>query len=209
MKLADRPVGAFVELLGSGVPAPGGGSAAALQGALGAALAHMVSALTVGKKKYEAHWPVLEEILAAMQPINSELLSLIDRDTEAYNMVGAALALPKETEAEKAARKDALQAALRACTQTPFETMCACLAALELAEKALGRYNVNAASDLGMAALSLKAAVQGAWLNVQINLGGIEDRALAEDYRAKAQAVLDKSLPIADKIYQSVLVELL
>ena len=106
---------------------------------------------------------------------------------------------------KKAARKAAMQEALKGCTKTPFEMMELACQALELTRSVVGKLNASAASDLGCAALSLKAAIQGAWLNVLINIGGIQDQAFADEYRQKGQALLDKALPLADAIYQEVL----
>src|SRR5699024_11723717 len=91
------------------------------------------------------------------------------------------------------------------CTKTPFEMMELSCEALELTRSVVGKLNASAASDLGCAALSLKAAIQGAWLNVLINIGGIQDQAFAEEYRKNGQALLERALPLADAIYQEVL----
>ncbi|MCL2368147.1 MAG: cyclodeaminase/cyclohydrolase family protein [Oscillospiraceae bacterium] len=208
MKLTQMTVSAFAELLGSDAPAPGGGSASALAGSLGAALTTMVAALTVGKEKYQEHDALMQEIIAAGGRLRLQLTDVIDRDTEAFNSVTAVFSMPKETDEEKAARKAAMQAALKACTLTPYEMMECSLRALELTEKALGRSNTNAASDLGVAALMLKAAVQGAWLNILINIGGIRDEDFVTQYRGGGEAILAKALPLADKIYETVLGEL-
>jgi len=208
MKLTEMTIPAFAELLGSDAPAPGGGSAAALSGALGVALTTMVAALTVGKEKYQEHEALMQEILAEGEALRLQLVDVIDRDTEAFNGVSAVFAMPRDTDAEKEARKAAMQAALKACTLTPYEMMECSLAALDLTERALGRSNTNAVSDLGVAALALKAAIQGAWLNILINIGGIRDEAFAAEYRTKGEAILAKTLPLADRIYETVLSEL-
>ncbi|MEG2204819.1 MAG: cyclodeaminase/cyclohydrolase family protein, partial [Oscillospiraceae bacterium] len=132
-------------------------------------------------------------------------LDVIDRDTEAFNAVSAVFSMPKETDAEKAARKDAMQAALKGCTKTPYEMMELACEALELTRTVVGHSNASAASDLGCAALSLKAAIQGAWLNILINIGGIQDQEFAEQYRKNGEALLARALPLADAIYQEIL----
>lgn len=208
MKLIARTVENFSEILASEAPAPGGGSTAALEGALGAALIHMVGALTVGKAKYAEHKDLMTGLLEESEKIRLRFLDVIDRDTEAFNAVTAVFEMPKGTDEEKAARKAAMQEALKACTKTPFEMMSLALEALELARTAAGKTNTGAASDFGVAALSLKAAVQGAWLNILINVSGLDDRQFAEKYRGEGQAVLDKALPLADELYQSVLASL-
>ncbi len=205
MHLASLQVTQFADLLGSDAPAPGGGSAAALEGALGAALTAMVCALTVGKKKYADAQELAEEAQAKASDLKRRFLDVMDRDTEAFNAVSAVFAMPKSTPEEKAARSSAMQKALKGCTETPFEMMELALESLELTASLLGRTNASAASDLGVSALSLKAAIQGAWLNVRINIASLKDRDLAEDYRRRGEALLEKALPLADHIYDTVL----
>jgi len=208
MMLRDTAISDFCELLSSGTPAPGGGSTAALEGALGAALIGMVATLTVGRKKYAEHEPLMIECMHQAEELQLQLLDIIDRDTEAYNSVTAVFSMPKESDDDKAARNVAMHSALIACTLTPFEMMQCALEALELIDNMLGRFNENAVSDLGVAALSLKAATQGAWLNVLINLGGIKDEAFVAECRRKCEAILQKALPLADRIYCGILQDL-
>lgn len=205
MKLADQTVTSFVDLMASDAPAPGGGSAAALEGALGTALTAMVCALTQGKKKYAEYAELTAEVGGKAQTLKAQYVDVIDRDTEAFNAVSAVFAMPKDTDEEKAARSAAMQEALKGCTKTPFEMMELAAKALELTDSVVGRSNSSAASDLGCAALSLKAAIQGAWLNVLINIGGLKDQVFAGQYRAEGEALLKKALPLADSIYEKVL----
>ncbi len=205
MKLIERTVADFSAVLASDAPAPGGGSTAALEGALGAALIHMVGALTSGKAKYAEHQGLMTSLLAESERLRLAFVEIIDRDTESFNAVTAVFAMPKSTDAEKAARKTAMEDALKLCTQTPLEMMRLSLAALELAASAAGKTNASAASDFGVAALSLKAAVQGAWLNILINISGLADQAFAAKRRAEGEAILQKALPLADQLYQGVL----
>jgi formiminotetrahydrofolate cyclodeaminase len=208
MKLTELTIPAFTARLASDAPAPGGGSAAALAGALGAALTAMVAALTVGREKYAEHEPLMREIMEEATRLRLQLTDVIERDAEAFHGVTAVFAMPKDTQEERAVRQAAMQAALRACTLTPYEMMECALAVLELTERALGRFNTNAASDLGVAALCLRAAVQGAWLNILINIGGIRDEEFVRTYRAGGEAILARALPLADQIYETVLGEL-
>ena len=204
MKLAELKTSEFVDLLASDAPAPGGGSAAALEGALGAALTAMVCGLTVGKKKYAEFQELAEEAQKKATDLKARFVDVMDRDTEAFNVVSAAFGMPKATDEEKAARSAAIQEGLKGCTKTPFEMMELAAETLELTASVLGKSNDSAASDLGVSALSLRAAIQGAWLNVLINIGSLKDQALAEDYRAKGEALLAKALPLADEIYSTV-----
>ena len=204
MKLAELKTSEFVDLLASDAPAPGGGSAAALEGALGAALTAMVCGLTVGKKKYAEFQELAESAQAKATDLKARFVDVMDRDTEAFNVVSAAFGMPKATDEEKAARSAAIQEGLKGCTKTPFEMMELAVETLELTASILGKSNDSAASDLGVSALSLRAAIQGAWLNVLINIGSLKDTALAEDYRKKGEALLAKALPLADQIYDTV-----
>ena len=204
MKLAELKTTEFVDLLASDAPAPGGGSAAALEGALGAALTAMVCSLTVGKKKYADYQELAEETQKKANDLKARFVDVMDRDTEAFNVVSAAFGMPKATDEEKAARSAAIQEGLKGCTKTPFEMMELAAEALELTASVLGKSNDSAASDLGVSALSLRAAIQGAWLNVLINIGSLKDKELAEDYRVKGEALLARALPLADQIYNTV-----
>ena len=136
--------------------------------------------------------------------LKARFVDVMDRDTEAFNVVSAAFGMPKATDEEKAARSAAIQKGLEGCTKTPFEMMELAVEALELTAGLLGKSNDAAASDLGVSALSLRAAIQGAWLNVLINIGSLKNKELAEDYRAKGEALLAKALPLADEIYEAV-----
>ena len=208
MKLADMQVTQFCDVLASDAPAPGGGSTAALEGALGAALTAMVCGLTTVGKSREKYAEYQEFVLASQKKaldLKARFMDVMDRDTEAFNVVSAAFGLPKATDEEKAARSAAIQKGLEGCTRTPFEMMELAAETLELTAELLGKTNDSAASDLGVSALSMRAAIQGAWLNVLINIGSLKNKELAEDYRKKGEALLAKALPLADQIYQNVL----
>lgn len=208
MKLADMQVTQFCDVLASDAPAPGGGSTAALEGALGAALTAMVCGLTTVGKSREKYAEYQEFVLASQKKVldlKARFMDVMDRDTEAFNVVSAAFGMPKATDEEKAARSAAIQKGLEGCTRTPFEMMELAAETLELTAELLGKTNDSAASDLGVSALSMRAAIQGAWLNVLINIGSLKNKELAEDYRKKGEALLAKALPLADQIYQNVL----
>ena len=202
MKLIDLTLSAYLDMLSSDEPAPGGGSASALMGAQGAGLASMVCALTVGKKKYLEHEELCRKVQQKTLALKNRMVELIDRDTQAFNEVTAVFSMPRETEEEKAARKEAMQAALKTCTVTPYEIMETALEALHEVDAIVGKSNQSAASDLGVAALNLKGSLQGAWLNVCINLAGITDQVFADDYRAKGEKLLAEGMPLADSIYE-------
>ncbi|MDV5976198.1 UNVERIFIED_CONTAM: cyclodeaminase/cyclohydrolase family protein [Streptococcus canis] len=205
MSLVDLSLADFAKVLGSDAPAPGGGSAAALSGANGISLTKMVCELTLGKKKYADYQDIIEDVRANSTALQTSLLAAIDKDTEAFNLVSAVFDMPKETDEDKAARQTAMQKALKTAAHSPFEMMTLMVEALETTATAVGKSNTNAASDLGVAALNLKAGLQGAWLNVLINLSGIKDEAFITDYRQKGQALLDKGCLLADDIYTKIL----
>lgn len=205
MKLVDLSLTAFAQVLGSDAPAPGGGSAAALSAANGISLTKMVCELTLGKKKYAEFEAEIAQVHAESDHLQESLLAAIDKDTEAFNLVSAVFDMPKETEEDKAARREAMQQALKEATKSPYGMMEDILAALQTTQKAVGKSNTNAASDLGVAALNLKAGLQGAWLNVLINLSGVKDEAFVADYRSKGEELLQKGCALADEIYQEIL----
>jgi len=205
MQLKDMTLGGFGEVLASSAPAPGGGSTAALEGALGAALIGMVASLTVGRAKYADSEQLMREGVQRAGELRQRLLDTVDSDAEAFNAVSAVFSMPKATEEEKASRKLAMQSALKVCTLSPLGMMECALEALELAERLYGKTNESAASDFGVAVLSLKACVQGAWLNVLINLGGIDDKAFAAKYREQGEGIIKKALHLADQLYAGVL----
>ena len=205
MKLAELRVREFADLVASDAPAPGGGSAAALYGAVGAALAAMAAGLTRGRKKYaefEEHAAKTEEKAGELK---AKLLDVMDRDTEAFLAVSSAFGMPKATDEEKAVRSAAIQEGLKGCTRTPMEMMELCDEAISLAASLVGRFNETSASDLGVAFLSLKTGMQGAWLNVLINIGSLKDREFAASMREKGEALLSHALPLADESYAALL----
>lgn len=205
MKLTEYTINDFMDILASDAPAPGGGSASALAGAVGAALTGMVAALTAGKEKYKEYETVMRKILEEAATCKDSFLQAIHQDTEAFNGVTDVFKMPKETEEDKTARKAAMQDALKDSARIPLTVMEYALTALETTEKCLGKSNPNVTSDLGVSALNLKSAVQGAWLNVLINLQGIRDEAFVTEYRTRGEGVLNKASCLADKIYMEIL----
>ncbi len=184
-RLVDLSLKGFADLLASDAPAPGGGSTAALCGALGAALAAMVANLTHGRKGMAQHDEEMDQVARQGQELKARFLRLLDEDTDAFAAVMAAMKLPKATEAEKAVRAAALEAANQLATRVPFQVVEACLPALELVEAVVARGNPNSLSDAGVAALCLGTACDGAAFNVRINLVGIADRRWAADMDAR------------------------
>ncbi len=199
-RLVDTTLREFTNLLASGEPTPGGGSAAAMTGAQGAALVAMVCGLTAGRKKYEEFDALARQTAEKALLLKDSLLEAMDLDSAAYEEVVAVFAMPKNTDEEKAARKAAMQQALKHSTQSPFHTMELAVEGLGLASAVLGKCNVNAASDLAVAASSLRTALEGGWFNVRINLGGIEDAAFVNEYERKGGRLLEEGLRLADAV---------
>ncbi len=176
----------FHDELASASPAPGGGSAAAMSGALGAALVAMVARLTIGRKNYQDVSAAFENFLPRADALRAELLQLMVQDADAYRRVMDAYQLPKETDAEKSARTRAIQNALQHAANVPLRVAQACAEILEMAQIAAARGNKNAASDAGAGALMAEAGLRAALLNVEINLGLIQD----EDFVAHTHAAI-------------------
>jgi glutamate formiminotransferase / formiminotetrahydrofolate cyclodeaminase len=203
-QLADLTVSGFADELASDSPAPGGGSTAALAGALAAALTAMVGNLTYPKKQYLEVRPQMNDGSYQAQRIKEKLIRLIDEDTKAFNQVMAAFGLPKKTDQQKAARKQQIEAANQQATMKPLEmmrTIGELIPLLELMEK---HGNSNSLSDVGVGALSALTCVRGAALNVAINLGGLEDAdfvsAVSAEMQQLRQEIVEGAEAIATRI---------
>jgi glutamate formiminotransferase/formiminotetrahydrofolate cyclodeaminase len=182
----------FVESVGSRTAAPGGGSVAALVGAMGAALGAMVGWLTYGRRKYEHLDAVMREHLPALVEVQEELLLAVDADTDAFGEYMDALQMPKGTDKERTARDDAMQEGLKAATGVPLRTM-------ELADRAwpamleVARYGqYSSRSDVEVGAKALDACIYGAYRNVMINLADIQDEAFRSWTQTRATELLDR-----------------
>ncbi len=196
-KLIDLKVNDYLDILKSDAPAPGGGSVSALAGAQGAGLLLMVCDLTLGKEKYKDFEGVIKEAKPVLEEAEKALTEGIDRDTEAFNLVMAAFSMPKDTDEEKAARRDAIQKGTIASTETPLENMEHALHALEAAERLAGKFNPNCLSDFGVGVMNLKLCIQGAYMNVKINIPGIKDEGLAQELAKRADEALMDGVGIA------------
>ncbi len=187
--LANTTLEEFTAKLASGAPTPGGGSAAALAGALSASLIQMVCDLTLGREKYKAHEDSVREIRHKAEAMHRDLLALVDKDADAYDSVMAAIRMPKETEGEKATRKEAIGRANLFATETPMATAEGCVTLLGLVADLVERGNPNALSDVGTAAMLAYAGLRGGAMNVRINLGGIADAGYAARARERVQRI--------------------
>jgi glutamate formiminotransferase/formiminotetrahydrofolate cyclodeaminase len=205
--LTGMTVNGFSDVLSTDAPAPGGGSVAALCGALSGALSSMVAALTHGKKGYEETFEEMERVGIRGQRLKEEFLADVDRDTEAFNNVMDAMRLPKKTDEDKAARAAAIEAATKEATLVPLGVLKRTREAAELARVVAESGNTNSVSDAGVAAINARGAAEGAYLNVKINLPGIDDEDFKINTLAEAVAVRDevvghvtKTLEIVEEI---------
>lgn len=177
MRTADQTIQDFCSQLAAGTPAPGGGAAAAVSGAMGAALVAMVAGLTVGREKYAAVNDEMADLQATGTREMEAMLVCADEDQSAFNQVMAAFALPKASDDEKAARQKAVQASYKEATLSPLNTMKHAITVMRGALAAASRGNTNALSDAYVGFLTAGAAFEGALWNVAINLGSIKDEA--------------------------------
>jgi len=185
----SRTVDSLLDAFASNHPVPGGGSAAALAGAVGTSLLIMVAGLPKTRTGAQSERNSLDAAAVRLRPLRVTLTDLIDRDSDAYAGVVAAYRLPKGTAADQAARRRAIEEAIRAATETPLETMRACQQALAEAVVVAGSGAKSASSDAGVAIELLGAALRGAALNVDTNIGSLTDRAVAERMRQERQAL--------------------
>ena len=180
-RLVDLTLRAFSDDLASAAPVPGGGSAAAYAGALGAALAAMVARIATKKSDDAA----LRDFIAEMDGLRGDLLRLVDDDSAAYARVAEAMKLPKATDDEKKTRGERVQTALLAASRVPLEVAKASRRLLDACEREMEKAPPAAVSDIGVGALMAEAALRGAAMNVMINLASVKDRdqvkALSED----------------------------
>lgn len=179
MKLTDTPIAQALEAFRSSAPTPGGGSAAALAGALGASLLTMVASMPRHRAASEEDVERLQASARRCTDVSNRLTALADADSEAYDQVMAAYKLPKTTEAEKAERSARIQHGLAAAIDVPLDVMQRCADAIEMAAVVARFGNANASSDVGVALELLAAAWRGARLNIDINLGSIKDGSYA------------------------------
>ncbi len=186
----DRSLRHFMDKLASKSPEPGGGSVAALTGALGAALVSMVANLTLGKENYKDVQPQIELLLKESEQLRTDLQDLVQKDTEAYGALSAVYKMPKNTDEEKAARTSSMQVALKRACQVPFEIGLTSLEVAKLAERAADIGNVGVVSDAGVAVLLAQACAQSAALNVKINVNSIKDDAYNKDTWTRMQETL-------------------
>jgi methenyltetrahydrofolate cyclohydrolase len=190
MNLTELTLNEFARLLASDAPAPGGGSVAALAAALGASLCAMVARLTTGRQKYRDSWESMERLKGTADELSEVFLKLVEKDSDAYNLVTAALKLPKETDAQKESRRQAVESATRQAAAVPMETLENMSRIPGLVREALLHGNPNCLTDAGVAVQLMRAAAAGAAYNVRINLSGIKDQELTRAMSARIGELL-------------------
>ena len=188
--LSKMSLKTFADETASESPAPGGGSIAAYVGSLGASLATMVANLSSHKKGWDAQWAIFSDVAEEGQRLKDALLQKVDEDTAAFNAIMNAMALPKSTENERTARKNAMNEATKLAIKVPLSTMRLALESFTIIQKMADIGNPNSISDAGVGALCARAAVRGAYLNVKINAAGFEDKAYIETVLAEAEKMV-------------------
>lgn len=199
-KLVGMTVEGFADETASESPAPGGGSVSALVGSLGVSLATMVANLSSHKAGWDERWEEFSNWAEKGQQLKDELIFLVDEDTRAFNKIMDAFGLPKGTDEEKKARKDAIQEASKYAIKVPFRVMEKSLETMQVI-KAMAEIGMSAsASDVGVGALCARTAVMGAYLNVKINAGGLDDKAFAAEYVSKGEEIVNKTVELEKEI---------
>ena len=204
MGYLEEPLRTYTDALASGAATPGGGSAAALVGALGAALNSMVGNFTVGKEKFAAVEADVRRLLAESEELRAELEGLTQADTEAYGQVAAAQKMPRGSEEEKAERRAAMQEALRAAAEVPRAAMRACARVVEIAAELVEKGNPNLITDVGVAAKFAVAAMECAALNVAINLAYIKDDSYNAECRTEMAPLLEEGARLGREVWDKV-----
>ncbi|MCK9206975.1 MAG: glutamate formimidoyltransferase [Salinivirgaceae bacterium] len=203
-QLVDMNLVAFAEETSSESPAPGGGSIAAYMGALGASLGGMVANLSSHKKGWDGRWEEFSNWAEKAKYYQTQLLKKVDEDTQAFNRIMDAFALPKNTDAEKQLRSKTIQEVTRYATEVPLETMRLCFGSMETIKIMAQLGNPNSVTDAGVGALAARAGVHGACLNVKINAAGLQDKILSARLLEEADHLLNKAMELESEILKIV-----
>lgn len=203
-KLVSMTLTDFADETASESPAPGGGSISAYVGSLGISLATMVANLSSHKKGWDTRWEEFSNWAEKGQKIKDELTKLVDLDTAAFNKIMSAFSLPKGTEEEKAARKQAIQDATKFAIEVPFKVMQLSYDSLEIIKAMAEIGNPNSVSDAGVGALCARSSVIGAFMNVRINASGYDDKTFVNDIIAKGKEIENKTIALEAEILKVV-----
>ena len=206
--IKDKSIQVFLDELASKASTPGGGSAAAIIGAMGAALNSMVANFTVGKKGYEDVDEQAREILQQAESLRGRMTDMVKADVDVFNQVMGAYGMSKETDDEKAARTAAIQEALKAATDVPLACAKAAAEVIRLSKPMAEIGNKNVISDAGVAVLAGQAALRSAALNVYINIGAIKDEDFASDRRKQLEETLAGMNELTEEVYALVVSKL-
>lgn len=199
--IKDSSIEQFLEDLAGKSSTPGGGSAAAVIGAMGASLVSMVANFTAGKKGYESVNDEMQSILERSERYRTLFVDMIQDDVDVFNGVMAAYGMSRDTDEEKESRSSAIQEALKKATVVPLGCAVLCLDVIELSRLVAEKGNANVISDAGVAVLAAEAALGSAALNVYINIANIKDDDFAEDSRKRLEAILNASAPLTEQVY--------
>lgn len=206
--LKELTLEVFVDIVDSKEPAPGGGSVSALVGSIACALARMYGHLSIGKKAYEANPTELKERFQAsfeeLHVIETKLMALVDEDTDIFKRFMEAVRLPKETEQQLAIRNKAMEIAMKEAIESPLSMIELCFDGMKSLEAMVGYGNANAVSDIGVAVACFEAAAKGAYLNVIINLKGLQDDELAYVFERKAKLKLEQVCSMSFDFYTKI-----
>lgn len=208
MDTVQQPIATFLDALASSAPTPGGGGAAALMGATGAALLSMVANLTIGKKGFEAVEDEMRGILAQSEDLRARLTAMVEDDVRAFNALMATYKLPKDSDEQKAARSAAIQQGLRGATEAPMACARAAAEVVRLSRRTAEIGNRNVISDAGVAVLAAQAALRSAALNVHINAPQLKDRAFADSTVQELAALLAECGGTCEDVYGQVMYRL-
>jgi len=202
--ITQRPVQTFLDELASSAPTPGGGSAAAIMGAMGAALISMVCNVTLGKKGHEAVGPEMQSVRDASERLRARLTAMVADDVAAFDGLMAAYRLPKASEAEKAQRAEAIQINLRAATETPLACARACAEVVALSRRAGENGYAGVVSDAGVGVLAANGALRSAALNIYINAPSLKDRDYAHAAITEIEKLLSECARESEAVFQLV-----
>lgn len=202
--LADKTLKAFLDETASKAPVPGGGSIAAMSAATAAALTEMVANLTVGKKGYEEVQDEMAELASTLPNVRDGFISDIDRDADAFNKVMDAFKMPKETDEEKAERRQAIQDGMKNAASVPLEVARNAFGIMEFAAKVVEKGNKNAVTDGAVAAMMARTAVLSALFNVKINLGSIKDEEFVKRLSEEVSQLETKAQEVEKEILSKV-----
>ncbi|WP_341326452.1 methenyltetrahydrofolate cyclohydrolase [Methylotuvimicrobium sp. KM2] len=202
--IKDKSLKTYLDELASKAPTPGGGCAAALMGAQATALVGMVCNLTIGKPKYAEVEAEMRVLLDKSETLRERLTGMIKADVDVFDRLMACYGMPKETEAQKAVRSEAIQAVLEEATEVPLECARACFEAIELSRIAAEKGNTGVISDAGVAVMSAYAGLKSAALNVYINVGSLKDKEFAERKTQDLESILEGIEQAVDDVYRIV-----